>query len=231
MTKKNCTAIFLGAGRGLRLKAGKNKIFIDLKGKSLLQRTTENILKFPAIHCAIFVAHYEDRNKIKQILRSFWKWEIPFEVIIGGEERWQSSIKAVAYYQKKIPKKNSFFFLHDLARPFVSLEQIKTLYQVCIKKKVSAPYLKFKDTIRQNSNLTTQILERNSLFCAQTPQFFNSSLAKFFQAPPTSNEIPSDDIFFVEKAGIPVAWVLGEDQNFKITTSFDIEFAKFLLQK
>ena len=41
---KNCAAIILAAGKGTRLNKTANKIFLDLAGKSLLQRSLENLL-------------------------------------------------------------------------------------------------------------------------------------------------------------------------------------------
>lgn len=225
MLKKNCSAILLGAGKGIRVGYGENKIFINLKGKTLLQRAVENILKFPPICIAIFVIHPKDKEKIQKILQSFWKWEIPFKIITGGNYRWQSSIAGVTYCQKK--QQSSYFFLHDLARPFVSLEQMKKLYNACLKNKVSAPYLPLKDTIRKKKEKYP--LPREELFATQTPQFFDGSLAHLFQNSITNKQV-SDDIFFAEQANIPITWVLGEEQNFKITTTFDLEFAKFLIE-
>jgi 2-C-methyl-D-erythritol 4-phosphate cytidylyltransferase len=227
MRQKNCTAILLGAGKGTRLQQGKNKIFLEIAGKSLLQITTENILKFSRIDSVIFVVALKEKTKVQKILESFWNFSAPFSIISGGQHRWQSSVLGVEYY-KKCAKKNSCFFIHDLARPFVSQEQIQKLYDACLKNKVSAPYLEIKDTIRQKNPLKNLLLDKEKLFGAQTPQFFDYQLAPFFQKPSTP---PSDDIFFAEQENYPISWIKGEEQNIKVTTAFDLQFAKFLIEQ
>ena len=223
---KNCTAILLGAGKGQRVGKKENKIFIELLGKTLLQRATENILSFSRVNDVIFVFQEKEIQKAKKIISNFWRWDIPWTIIKGGKERWESSVQGVLAYTNQA-KKDSYFFLHDLARPFVSKQLIEALYQGSKKKKVAAPYLPIKNTIRQKNKKKS--FKKEELFSAQTPQFFHYQLTKSFQKKKPNS--PSDDIYFAEQANYEVAWILGEEENIKITTPFDLELAKFLIKK
>ena len=115
---KNCAAIILAAGKGTRLSKTANKIFLDLAGKSLLQRSLENIARFKRLSSIILVISQKDKQKIKTLLDSF-AVKIPVFLVFGGKERFQSSILGVQKYQamqKNLasPKK-SCFFIQDLA--------------------------------------------------------------------------------------------------------------------
>ncbi len=239
---KNCVAILLAAGKGTRLKNSamqktSNKIFLDLLGKSLLQRSLENIARFKRLYSIILVVSQKDKHQIKTLLDSF-AVKIPVFLVLGGKERFQSSILGVKKYQT-IQKKKDCFFIQDIARPFTSLKLLEELYQSCKNgnsHKIAIPYLIPKDTFWQKKkNDRVSLLKREDLFAVQTPQFFDGSLAKywntdFFKKPITEKK-PSDDLFFVAKKKIPIHWVKGEDSNIKITTANDLEFAKFYLSK
>ena len=95
---KNCS-IILAAGKGTRLSKTANKIFLDLAGKSLLQRSLENIARFKRLSSIILVISQKDKQKIKTLLNSF-AVKIPVFLVFGGlRRRFQSSILGVQKYQ------------------------------------------------------------------------------------------------------------------------------------
>ena len=228
---KNCAAIILAAGKGTRLSKTANKIFLDLAGKSLLQRSLENIARFKRLDSIILVVAQKDEEQIKKLLLSF-AITTPIFLILGGKERFQSSILGVQKYQA-MQKNKGCFFIHDLARPFVSLVLLETLYQSCRTYQVAIPYQTPKDTFWQKKNNGVSLLKREDLMAVQTPQFFDSSLAKYwntdFLKKTNDENKPSDDLFFVANKKIPIRWVKGENSNIKITTANDLELAKFYL--
>ena len=228
---KNCAAIILAAGKGTRLSKTANKIFLDLAGKSLLQRSLENIARFKRLDSIILVVAQKDEEQIKKLLLSF-AITTPIFLILGGKERFQSSILGVQKYQA-MQKNKGCFFIHDLARPFVSLVLLETLYQSCRTYQVAIPYQTPKDTFWQKKNNGVSLLKREDLMAVQTPQFFDSSLAKYwntdFLKKIDAKNKPSDDLFFVANKKIPIRWVKGENSNIKITTANDLELAKFYL--
>ena len=233
---KNCAAIILAAGKGTRLSKTANKIFLDLAGKSLLQRSLENIARFKRLSSIILVISQKDKQKIKTLLNSF-AVKIPVFLVFGGKERFQSSILGVQKYQAMqknlASQKKSCFFIQDLARPFTSLELLEELYQFCGRYKIAIPYLIPTDTFWQKKNNEVSLLKREDLMSVQTPQFFDDSLAKYwntdFLKETNDENKPSDDLFFVANKKIPIRWVKGENSNIKITTANDLELAKFYL--
>lgn len=225
---KNCIGILLGAGKGSRLQTNSNKIFVTLEKKSLFQLSIENICRFQRLTAIILVISNLDKPSILKLLTSF-EIKVPYTIVIGGKTRWESCLEGIKQFLNLYPNQK-FFFIHDIARPFVSLKMLERLYQTCHQSQVAIPYLRPKATIWLQQQKKQTSLAKQNLFISQTPQFFKTSLATFFSGKNLKQHIPTDDAFFTVQAGIPITWVLGEEQNIKITTPFDLEVAKVLLK-
>ena len=232
---RDCAAILLAAGKGERLRQKQNKIFSNLAGKSLLQRCLENICLFPKLKTIILVIAKRDEKKIRKLLNLFKNDflisnKYSFHLVFGGKARWESSIKGVQQFLQ-LKEKLSCFFIHDLARPFVSIKLLTKLYKSCNEYKVAIPFLPLKDTIWLADSRSYNQLKKENLLAAQTPQFFSANLANDFKTPKTSKCLPTDDLFFINQNKYKICWVKGEETNIKITTKFDLDFANFLLNK
>tara|TARA_Y100000588_G_C14193296_1_gene899034 strand:+ start:608 stop:1312 length:705 start_codon:yes stop_codon:yes gene_type:complete len=71
-------------------------------------------------------------------------------------------------------------------------------------------------------------MDRKDFWCIQTPQGFHYQEIHAAHAD-FANEEVSDDAAIAERAGLEIAVVDGNEQNFKITTDNDVEHAKKLL--
>jgi 2-C-methyl-D-erythritol 4-phosphate cytidylyltransferase len=66
---------------------------------------------------------------------------------------------------------------------------------------------------------------------AQTPQGFRYSiLKKAFDDALADGFVGTDEASLIERAGLPVAVVMGSPRNIKITTPADMELAEFYLK-
>lgn len=78
-------------------------------------------------------------------------------------------------------------------------------------------------------------LNRNNLIAAKTPQVFKFNLIKKAMDAVFKNdeniEKFTDDISFAENYGYPVKPIISNEFNIKITSSFDVELAEFLINK
>ncbi|MHB1665794.1 MAG: IspD/TarI family cytidylyltransferase [bacterium] len=78
-------------------------------------------------------------------------------------------------------------------------------------------------------------LNRNNLIAAKTPQVFKFNLIKKAMDGVFKNnkniEKFTDDISFVEDYGYPAKPIISNEFNIKITSSFDVKLAEFLLNK
>jgi 2-C-methyl-D-erythritol 4-phosphate cytidylyltransferase len=78
-------------------------------------------------------------------------------------------------------------------------------------------------------------LNRNNLIAAKTPQVFKFNLIKKAMDAVFENdeniEKFTDDVSFAENYGYPVKTIISNEFNIKITSSFDVELAEFLINK
>jgi 2-C-methyl-D-erythritol 4-phosphate cytidylyltransferase len=96
--------------------------------------------------------------------------------------------------------------------------------------KAIIPVIPVKDTIKVvKDNKVKETPKRENLFIVQTPQLFEkNTLFKAYKS-----KIPkhtTDDSYLVERLGLSVKTILGEEKNIKITTPQDIKIAKSLLK-
>ena len=111
---KNCAAIILAAGKGTRLSKTANKIFLDLAGKSLLQRSLENIARFKRLSSIILVISQKDKQKIKTLLNSF-AVKIPVFLVWLRIKKNSTDNNANLQIQKKSSETSLFFFCQKVS--------------------------------------------------------------------------------------------------------------------
>ena len=95
----------------------------------------------------------------------------------------------------------------------------------------AAPAVPVKDTIKViKDGFALETPARATLRAVQTPQVFDydvicGALAK------AGNTVLTDDCAAVERLGMPVRLVEGEENNFKVTTRQDLLLARAILQE
>jgi 2-C-methyl-D-erythritol 4-phosphate cytidylyltransferase len=144
-------------------------------------------------------------------------------LVAGGKERYDSVKNALT-------KANTpWVGVHDAVRPFVSQETIERL---CEHIKIHAaviPVVGLKESLRKQTSIGTEAVDRSQYMNVQTPQCFHVPLLKSAYELPF-NETVTDDASLVERMGVPIQTVLGNDENIKITTPVDLVLATHLIQ-
>lgn len=150
---------------------------------------------------------------------------LPITVVMGGATRQESSHLGTQACNKEI----SHVVIHDVARPFVSVDILKRNVEAVVTYGAINTCIPSFDTINQSQGeFVEKVIDRKCAFRGQTPQSF--SLPLILEAhKTTSKKDSSDDCSLVLELGHKVHIVLGEEKNFKITTSFDLAFAKHLI--
>ncbi|MCD2138284.1 2-C-methyl-D-erythritol 4-phosphate cytidylyltransferase [Salinicoccus halitifaciens] len=216
-------AIIPAAGLGSRMGYGKNKVFIELDGKSIIERTVALFEEDP--NCTgIYLAVREDETALmEEKLSAYPKVK---GVFAGGRER-QDSIYNVL---KKIPE-SDHVFIHDGARPFASRKLLNEVYKAVITHKAVICGVKVKDTIKRVDGATvTETLEREELLITHTPQAFDYRLImKAHENARREGLAVTDDSSMVEALGESVYIVESDYNNIKITTREDLVIAESII--
>ncbi len=213
------TAILIvAAGRGRRAGGGLPKQWRKIAGRRVIDWTLDAFAQFPRI---VVVLNQDDML----FAQDFDKKGI--SVITGGETRVVSVRNGLEFLAKDPP---DHVLIHDAARPFISQSVISAVSEALDTNCGAAPALPIVDALWRGTNsFVAGTQDRTELYRAQTPQGFqfNAILAAHRAAKAGA----LDDVEVARAAGIDVAIVKGEEQNFKITTPQDFEKAASMLQE
>ncbi len=92
------------------------------------------------------------------------------DVIKGGTERHNSTQNALNYLKNKKIKN---VFIHDAARPNLSIKLLHRLKKELKKNNAVVPYLKSENSVKYKIKNKINNLDRNKILLTQTPQCFN----------------------------------------------------------
>lgn len=210
-------AIIVAAGRGKRLGSSLPKQFLKVRGRTILEMSVEAFEQNKYVD-EIFVAANADYCELtEKLCRGFSKLK---KIVAGGAER-QDSVRAAL---DCLRGENGIVLVHDAARPFVSEAVINAVIEGTADFGAAIPTMPAKDTIRQVDGTGSRTLQRETLARVQTPQGFRISLIKHaFEKAQAEGFLGTDDASLVERMGINISMVQGEDANRKITTREDLE--------
>ena len=202
------SAIIVCGGRGTRLNANKNKILLDLNGLPIYMHSLYTIKKL--IDDVVIVANQDDYDIIKENYSN---------VVLGGKTRQES------VYNGMLKVKGDKVLIHDGARPFLSLEDLKKVVDSTEECKASFLGNKVYSTLR-NVN-TCECINRDDYVLAATPQYvLKKDYLKAYSKAKEEQYTASDDIALITKYfDYKVKIIIGDDDNIKITTKKDYENA------
>ncbi|MBV6457903.1 MAG: Bifunctional enzyme IspD/IspF [Fimbriimonadaceae bacterium] len=206
-------AVIVAAGRSERF--GEDKLQLKLGNKPLWKWSFDTLASHPRISHVVIVARDGCQNA----------FDVPGALVVGGgSTRTESVRNGLA----ALPATATFSLIHDAARPFLSHALIDTLLQALPGSSGAViPALPLTDTIRQRGQDGTAVVDRDSLFAAQTPQGARHAL--WLEAFDSNGGAATDDAAVVEALGYPTTVVPGDQNNFKITTSADYDRANRML--
>ena len=193
-------AVVLAGGTGSRLGADKPKQFIEVDGRTVIERCIDAFEAAPGIDEIAVVMHPDWIGHMQEVAAQNG-WKKVKKILEGGNERYMSSLNAIAAYLDYPDDTN--LLLHDAARPWVSQEVIPQL-----------------------SKFIARIPERKTMWRAQTPQAFRLPLIRdaYQRALQDPQFHATDDCGVVRQylPGTKIVIVPGEEQNRKITFKEDL---------
>ena len=122
--------------------------------------------------------------------------------------------------------------VQDGARPLITHAVIDRTVRAAHSYGAAAPAIPVKDTIKVvTGGVVTSTPDRKTLQAVQTPQVFDLDMLKgaLKKAKEDGAEV-TDDCSAVERLGMSIKIVEGDERNIKVTTPMDLKIAKQLLE-
>ena len=224
---KKCGAVIVAAGTASRM-GGIDKVMAQLKGEPMIARTVRTFQECDAISEIVIVTREDLIIPITDLCRDMGALKVK-AIVRGGKSRQES----VGLGLNALSDKVKLAAVHDGARPLISWEVIDRTVRAANSYGAAAPAIPVKDTIKVVAGgVVSSTPERKTLQAVQTPQVFDldllkGALKKAFEA---DAEI-TDDCSAVERLGMSVKIVEGDERNIKVTTPMDLKIAKLLLEE
>lgn len=233
----NVTAIVLGAGQGKRMGADRNKIWLELNGKPVLQYSLELFEAAAEISQIILVAAAGELAAARELVRRLGLKKAGI-VVAGGSTRLRSVAAALPY----ISCRAELVAVHDGARPLFEPEDLRRVLAAAaapgyVGAILAAPVT---DTIKLAEAESRAALgelvgpiagspERERLWRALTPQVF--AIEPFIEAYSGLDKDFTDDAALLAAYGGRVGLVYGSEDNIKITRPRDLLLAELILKE
>ena len=222
---KYCSAVIVAAGTASRM-GGIDKVMAPLGGEPMILRTVRTFQQCDAIREIVVVTREDLLVPIMDLCHGFDKLTA---VITGGNDRAESVAKGLA----ALSSKTKLVAVQDGARPLVSWQVIDRTVRAANSYGAAAPAIPVKDTIKEvRGGVVVQTPDRSLLQAVQTPQVFDLPLLKGALTKAFREEAKiTDDCSAVERLGMSVKIVEGDERNIKVTTPLDLKIAELFLEE
>ena len=222
---RRCGAVIVAAGSASRM-GGIDKVMATLKGEPMIVHTVRAFEACDAISEIVIVTRPDLILPITKLTNAFDKVTA---VVSGGASRQES----VSLGMNALSDKCELAAIQDGARPLVTWQLIDRVVRAAHSYHAAIPVIPVKDTIKVcNSALVVSTPDRSTLRAVQTPQVFDFDLLRgaLKQAELDGAEV-TDDCSAVERLGMTVKTVEGDERNLKVTTPIDLKFAEMLMEE
>ncbi|MCZ6636789.1 MAG: bifunctional 2-C-methyl-D-erythritol 4-phosphate cytidylyltransferase/2-C-methyl-D-erythritol 2,4-cyclodiphosphate synthase [Alphaproteobacteria bacterium] len=226
-----CVALIVAAGRGARLGNAMGpggsppKQYLPLAGRPMLVYAVEVFCNLTEVNKVAVVIHGDDRALYDAAVDGLDL----LDPVIGGETR-QESVRLGL--ESLSGDGFETILIHDAARPLVGAELISRTIAALASHDGAVPVLAVTDALkRAEQDAIVESVERAGLWRAQTPQGFHfDAIAEAHRKAAEGREFAyGDDAAIATDAGLTVAVVAGDEDNFKVTEGEDIKRAERIL--
>ena len=222
---KYCGAVIVAAGTASRM-GGIDKVMAQLEGEPMILRTVRTFVKCDAIKEIVIVTRPDLIVPITNLCKNFEK---VIAVVAGGASRQES----VQLGLNALMGKCKLVAVQDGARPLITEAVIDRTVRAAHTYGAAAPAIPVKDTIKVvRGGVVDHTPDRKTLNAVQTPQVFDFDLLRgaLKKAKEDGAEV-TDDCSAVERLGMSIKIVEGDERNIKVTTPMDLHIAKLLLEE
>ncbi len=220
-------ALILAGGTGTRIGGSLPKQYIEVKGEPVISRCLAAFEKHYKIDAVWIVA---DEKWHELILK--WAGKKLKGFSIPGKNRQLSiynGLTDISYFADE----KDLVIIHDGARPLITEQLITECISACQGHDGVIPVIPIKDTVYMGERgRITALIDREKIFAGQSPEAF--VLGKYLKA---NQRLLPDGILKINgstepavMAGMDIALIPGEEDNFKITTVGDLERFRWMME-
>ena len=238
-TKQRVIALIAAAGQGTRLGAEVPKAYVELRGRTLLERSVRALLASGVVDEVIVLVSPDMEAEAARIIGRIDAVgatdaanAAAIRLVHGGSERADSVWAGL----QAIPDEDAVVLIHDAARALTPPAMVRGVAKRVLEGAPAAvPVVPVADTIKEVADDTVlSTPDRSRLRAVQTPQAFRLSALRqanldyWAQQPEFT---ATDDASLMEWHGERVATVPGDTLAFKITTPIDLTLAHALTEE
>ena len=220
-------AVIVAGGRGRRMGAGINKVFLPLAGREILAHTLSAFERCSDIDSIVVVTGSDDIERVRSIAAREGITKLS-EVVVGGAKRSDSVYNGLAAVKCETAA------IHDGARCLITPEEISAVIKDAEKYGAAALGVPVKDTLKttdQSGNISGTI-DREKTVLIQTPQVFSADeIRALHEQLRADGAAVTDDCSVFELYGKSVHVTIGSYDNIKLTTPGDIPVGEQILKR
>lgn len=224
MSDRPVRAIIVAGGKGRRMGGEIPKQYQTLAGRPLISHTLGIFQSHPKIDSIALVINPDSLEFCHSKILGEKEFTKVDKVVVGGRER-SDSVRNGLF--ETSDETDGIVLVHDAVRPFVSACLIDRIIAALDDNDAVVPCLPIVDSVKKVIDGRIKgSLDRNELYRTQTPQGF---LRSVLEAAYRGSENSTDDASLVERIGVEIISVEGEERNIKMTKPEDWLWAKILL--
>ena len=222
-------AILAAAGQGLRLEAGGPKALQLLAGEPMLVHAVRALSAAHHIDLVVVAAPPDRIEETRALLRGEHHGA-ELDVVAGGATRSDSVRRALSV----LPGGTTAVLVHDAARPLAPVRLVEAVAAAVLAgADAVVPGVPVVDTVKEvAAGIVSATLDRSGLIAVQTPQGFRREVLERAHADhDPAGPAVTDDASMVERLGLAVIVVPGDEEAFKVTRPLDLLLAEAVLRR
>jgi 2-C-methyl-D-erythritol 4-phosphate cytidylyltransferase len=223
------SAIIVAAGKGTRMGANQEKLFLEVAGRPIVAHTWGQFDRAACITEIILVVRAGGEPALAR-LAGQWGFQKPHRFVVGGAERQDSVWNGL----EALSPSSEIVAIQDAARPCTPAALIAATVDAARETGAAVAAHPVTDTIKESPDgrLVQRTLDRARLWAVQTPQAFRVEVIRRAIAEARrQGRVFTDDTAACELIGQPVRLVLSDAPNPKVTRPEDLPYIGMLLSK
>jgi len=221
------SAILVAAGKGTRMGAGVDKLFLEVAGRPVMAHTWQRFDDAKCIGEIILVVRQEMQETVSQLTEKY-HFQKPFHIVVGGAESQDSVWNGL----QALSPASEIVAIQDAARPCTDGELIAATVKAAEESGAAVAAQPVTDTLKESADgrFIQRTLDRSRLWSVQTPQTFRVEvIRRALTEVRRRGLIFTDDTAACELIGQPVRLVSSVAPNPKVTVAGDLPLVETLL--